>query len=71
MKTIQVKSKRALGPWRRARSWMTGASVVVVPCHSCHGQFENIKSTYGMGELEVKYLWEIVADALVLPGERS
>lgn len=46
----------------------TGASMVVVPCHSCHGQLENIKATFGMQELEVKYLWEIVADALVLPG---
>ena len=45
----------------------TGALVVVVPCHSCHGQFENVKSACGMDELEVKYLWEIVADALVLP----
>jgi Fe-S oxidoreductase len=46
----------------------TGASMVVVPCHSCHGQLENIKSTYDMDGLEVRYLWEIVADALVLPG---
>lgn len=46
----------------------TGASTVVVPCHSCHGQFESIKSACGMQELKVKYLWEVVADALVLPG---
>ena len=43
----------------------TGAEMVVVPCHSCHGQLENIKSHYGMDALEVKYLWEVVADALV------
>ncbi len=44
----------------------TGASMVVVPCHSCHGQLNSIKSTYGMDTLEVKYLWELVADCLVL-----
>jgi Fe-S oxidoreductase len=44
----------------------TGAEMIAVPCHSCHGQLEQIKSHYGMPELEVKYLWELVADALVI-----
>jgi Fe-S oxidoreductase len=44
----------------------TGAEMVAVPCHSCHGQLEQIKSHYGMAGLEVKYLWELVADALVI-----
>jgi Fe-S oxidoreductase len=44
----------------------TGAGMLVVPCHSCHGQFNNIKKEYGMADLEVKYLWELVADCLVL-----
>jgi Fe-S oxidoreductase len=44
----------------------TGASMVVIPCHSCHGQLSNIKGEYGMEELEVKYLWELVADCLVI-----
>jgi Fe-S oxidoreductase len=44
----------------------SGATMVVVPCHSCHGQLNNIKETYGMAELTVKYLWELVADCLVL-----
>jgi Fe-S oxidoreductase len=44
----------------------TGAKVVIVPCHSCHGQLRNIKNEYGMEDLEVKYLWELVADCLVL-----
>ena len=44
----------------------TGAAMVAVPCHSCHGQLEQIKSHYGMAALEVKYLWELVADALVI-----
>jgi len=44
----------------------TGAKVVVVPCHSCHGQINSIKGEYEMGNLEVKYLWEVVADCLII-----
>ena len=43
-----------------------GAGMVVVPCHSCHGQLNNIKKEYDMEDLQVKYLWELVADSLVL-----
>ena len=43
----------------------TGAQMIVVPCHSCHGQLESIKEHYGMAGMEVKYLWELVADTLV------
>ncbi len=46
-----------------------GAGMLVVPCHSCHGQLNNIKATYGMPQLSVKYLWELVADCLVLPAK--
>jgi Fe-S oxidoreductase len=44
----------------------TGADMVVVPCHSCHGQLNNIKAHYDMKDLTVKYLWELVADCLIL-----
>ncbi len=44
----------------------SGAEMIVVPCHSCHGQLNNIKGEYGMENLEVKYLWELVADCLVV-----
>jgi len=44
----------------------TGAQMVVIPCHSCHGQLNNIKETYGMPDLQVKYLWELVADCLII-----
>ena len=44
----------------------SGASMVVVPCHSCHGQLENIKSHYDFEDLQVKYLWELVADCLIM-----
>ena len=43
----------------------TGASMVVVPCHSCHGQLNDIKNKHDMQDLKVKYLWELVADCLV------
>ncbi len=55
------------GRRKMAQISATGASMVVVPCHSCHGQFNNIKAEYGMKDLTVKYLWELVADCLVLP----
>ena len=43
-----------------------GAKMVVVPCHSCHGQLNNIKGEYGMPDLAVKYLWELVADCMTI-----
>ncbi|MBW2249643.1 MAG: (Fe-S)-binding protein [Deltaproteobacteria bacterium] len=45
---------------------VTGAKMVVVPCHSCHGQLNSLKEEYGMQDLEVKYLWELVADCLII-----
>jgi Fe-S oxidoreductase len=44
----------------------TGAQMMVMPCHSCHGQINSIKTHYEMADLDVKYLWELVADALVV-----
>ena len=44
----------------------TRAEMLVLPCHSCHGQINNIKESYAMEDLEVKYLWELVADCLIL-----
>lgn len=44
----------------------SGAAMIVVPCHSCHGQLNNIKKNFGLQDLTVKYLWELVADCLIL-----
>ncbi len=44
----------------------SGADMIVVPCHSCHGQFNSLKKEYDMEELQVKYLWEVVADAMIV-----
>jgi Fe-S oxidoreductase len=43
-----------------------GVNMVVVPCHSCHGQINSLKTAHDMPDLQVKYLWEVVADILVL-----
>jgi hypothetical protein len=40
--------------------------MLVVPCHSCHGQINSIKKEHGLEDLEVKYLWELVADCMIL-----
>jgi len=44
----------------------TGAGMLVVPCHSCHGQINSIKKEHGLRDLEVKYLWELVADCMIV-----
>mmetsp|Transcript_22086 Transcript_22086/g.10491 ORF Transcript_22086/g.10491 Transcript_22086/m.10491 type:complete len:142 (+) Transcript_22086:8689-9114(+) len=44
----------------------TDAEMVVVPCHSCHGQIKAVAEEYGMSDLIVKYLWEVVADCMVI-----
>jgi Fe-S oxidoreductase len=43
----------------------TGADTLVVPCHSCHGQIKALAANENM-DLTVKYLWEAVADSLVV-----
>ncbi len=44
----------------------TGADTVIVPCHSCHGQLNNIKKEHDMADLNVKYLWELVAECMII-----
>lgn len=44
----------------------TKAHMLILPCHSCHGQLNNIKEKYDMADLEVKYLWELVSDCLMI-----
>jgi Fe-S oxidoreductase len=44
----------------------TGAQMIVVPCDSCHSQYNSLKNEYQMEDLHVKYLWELVADCLVI-----
>jgi len=45
----------------------TEAKLVVAPCHNCRDQLKkSLAQEYELG-VEVKYLWELVADSLVLP----
>ncbi|MCJ7601300.1 MAG: heterodisulfide reductase-related iron-sulfur binding cluster, partial [Desulfobulbaceae bacterium] len=41
------------------------AEMIVLPCHSCHGQFKQALAEHAM-DIPVKYLWELVADALIM-----
>lgn len=45
----------------------SGAELLVVPCHTCYDQFKkSLRVEYDMEYLEVKYLWGLVADSIVL-----
>lgn len=46
----------------------TGARLVVTACHNCRDQIKkSLRQEYNL-EVEVKYLWELVADSLIVPG---
>ncbi len=49
----------------------SGAKLVVTSCHNCRDQFKkSLDNEFDLG-VEVKYLWELVADSIVLPqGEK-
>lgn len=45
----------------------TQAKLVIAPCHNCRDQLmKSLNKEYELG-IEVKYLWELVADSLILP----
>ncbi len=50
----------------------TKAKLVVTSCHNCRDQImKSLRKEYGL-DIEVKYIWELVADALLLePGESA
>lgn len=49
----------------------TGAKVVVAPCHNCRDQImKSLNREYNLG-IEVKYIWELVADSLVTTGGQA
>jgi hypothetical protein len=44
----------------------TGAKMVIAPCHNCRDQImKGLNKEYDLG-IEVKYIWELVADSLVI-----
>jgi len=49
----------------------TEAHLVIAPCHNCRDQLlKSLNSEYDLG-IEVKYLWELVADSLIQPGQET
>lgn len=49
----------------------TGAELVIAPCHNCRDQLmKSLNQEYDLG-IEVKYLWELVADCLIYPGQEG
>lgn len=49
----------------------SGASLVVTACHNCRDQImKSLRKEYDL-HVDVKYIWELVADSLVLPGHRA
>lgn len=48
----------------------SGAKLVVTSCHNCHDQIKKcLVPEYGL-DIEVKYLWQLVAESLVPDGKR-
>ncbi len=49
----------------------SGAGLVVTACHNCRDQImKSLRKEYDL-KVDVKYIWELVADSLVLPGGRA
>ena len=48
-----------------------GAELVITPCHNCRDQLmKSLNQEYDLG-IEVKYLWELVADCLIYPDQEQ
>ncbi len=44
----------------------TGAGMVATSCHNCRDQLLSLRNEYDL-DVEVKLLWQLVADSLVMP----
>jgi len=48
----------------------SGAELIVAPCHNCRDQImKSLNKEYDLG-IEVKYLWELVSDSLIMPNKQ-
>ena len=48
----------------------SGAELIIAPCHNCRDQImKSLNKEYDLG-VEVKYLWELVADSLIMPNKQ-
>ena len=45
----------------------TGAKLLIAPCHNCRDQImKSLRKEYDFMDVEVKYIWELVADSLII-----
>jgi hypothetical protein len=45
--------------------------MLIAPCHNCRDQImKSLRQEFDMMDLEVKYLWELVADSLIIDEEK-
>jgi len=44
----------------------TGAKMVIAPCHNCRDQIMKSLTKEFALDIETKYLWELVADSLIV-----
>ncbi len=54
------------GKWKWDQIMATGADLVCAPCHNCRDQImKGLTKEFGLG-IETKYIWELVADSLII-----
>ncbi|UCD86745.1 MAG: hypothetical protein JSV01_02920, partial [Desulfobacterales bacterium] len=54
------------GKWKADQIKATGAELVVAPCHNCRDQImKSLTKEFDL-EIETKYIWELVSDALIV-----
>ena len=68
--TRYVKRRLETGKIKADQIRMTGAKIVVTPCHNCIDQLSELNREYDLG-VEIKTVSEVVADALVIEKEEK
>jgi Fe-S oxidoreductase len=64
------EQRRAYGKVKFDQVIKTGASHVLVPCHNCHAQIEDLCEHYG-GNYAVAHLWTLICLSLGVLGENE
>jgi len=68
--TRYAKRRLEAGKIKADQIRMTGAQIVVAPCHNCIDQLSELNREYKLG-IEVKTISEVVADVLVIEKKRK
>lgn len=61
-----TKERLDYGKWKADQIKATGAEVVCAPCHNCRDQIMKALTKEYDFDVEVFYIWELVAEALIL-----